>query len=307
MNGRTRGAITLLIAAAALTVAGLASATWASAAEDRHDRREQRRAEHAVAGRLPDPVAGRAEPVPRVEPARRQGRARHLGGHASEHERAVGRSAEPRRAGQLGRGRLLPDAGRQEGPVLREPGGAAGSLRSGRHLLHAPQPAQARGWSRSGSSARRPARTARSTSRARRGWTSATRCAGRSTSTSRAARRRRRPGRDLRQRAAERRPLRAGDPRHRAERRDGERHPAERARGRARGRVLLEPRRDARRPGHLGRDTRESLERPVVDAGQPRPGRQHGRSASHDRRSRGTASSSCSGAHPGPRGAATST
>ena len=31
MNGRTRGAITLLIAAAALTVAGLASATWASA------------------------------------------------------------------------------------------------------------------------------------------------------------------------------------------------------------------------------------------------------------------------------------
>ena len=34
----------------------------------------------------------------------------------------------------------------------------------------------------------------------------------------------------------------------------GERHPAERAEGRARGRLLVEPRGHARRPGHLGRD-----------------------------------------------------
>ena len=41
--------------------------------EDRHDGRQQHRAQHAVARRLPDPVARRPEPLSRVEPARGKG------------------------------------------------------------------------------------------------------------------------------------------------------------------------------------------------------------------------------------------
>ena len=57
----------------------------------------------------------------------------------SSDERALGAPAEPGRARELGRGRLLPDAGRQAGPVLRQQRSAARSVRAGRHLLHPPQ------------------------------------------------------------------------------------------------------------------------------------------------------------------------
>ena len=73
----------------------------------------------------------------------------------------------------------------------------------------------------------------------------------------------------------ERGSLRAGDPGRRAERPDGERHPAERARGRARGRVQLQPIRNPRWSGHLGCHSR-TRRRPVVGAGEPRAERQHG-------------------------------
>ncbi len=59
------------------------------------------------------------------------------------------------------------------------------------------------------------------------------------------------------------------------ERSPGERHPAERAEGRARGRLLLEPRGHARRPGHLGRDAAKRPP-PVVAPGQSGRGGEHG-------------------------------
>ena len=49
--------------------------------------------------------------------------------HPREHDGVLGSPAEPGRAGQLGGGRLLSDAGRQGRLVLREPGAAARSVR----------------------------------------------------------------------------------------------------------------------------------------------------------------------------------
>ena len=90
--------------------------------------------------RLPDPVAGRAQPVHGIEPAGRTRRARHLGGPPGEHGRPLRRSREPRSTDQLRGGRLLPDAGARRRSLLREPQDDGRELRAGRHLLLAPQP-----------------------------------------------------------------------------------------------------------------------------------------------------------------------
>ena len=82
-------------------------------------------------------------------------------------------------------------------------------------------------------------------------------------------------GRALRQREARRHELRRSVAHRRAERRGCERHPAERAQGRSRDRLLFEPRRRARRSGHLVCDTRRRR-RPLVCAGESRLERQHG-------------------------------
>jgi WD40 repeat protein len=43
-----------------------------------------------------------------------------MGRHAGERRRSLGRSGESRRAGQLGRGRFLPDTHPRQGPFLRQ-------------------------------------------------------------------------------------------------------------------------------------------------------------------------------------------
>jgi hypothetical protein len=85
-----------------------------------------------------------------------------------------------------------------------------------------------------------------------------------------------RPGRHLRQRRRRRRSVRSGGSGHRAERPGRERHPAERPQGRERGRLLLEPGRDSRRSGHLGRDA-EERQPGLVGHHEPRLAREHGR------------------------------
>ena len=194
-----------------------------------------------------------------------------------EHERAVGCSAEPRRARQLGRGRLLSDPGRQERAVLREQGGAAGSLRAGRHLLHAPQRERAPGPSRSGFSAPRQARTRSSTSRAVVGRPRAASSGGRRPSTSRAAPpRRASPGEIFvseRQNGARFGPATAVAELNDATANDIQ--PNVRADG-LEVVFTLEPVGDARRSGHLGRDAGDAR-RSVVGPGQPRRRREHGR------------------------------
>ena len=194
------------------------------------------------------------------------------GSPAGEHGRSVGRSREPRRAGQLGGGRLLPDA---------RSAGRASSSSAGRRCRGAAD------WGTSTSRARiagrleraaaarvraRRARTARSTSRGlvRRGRRA------RASSTSRAAPRpspgdifvsKRRRGGGFGPASAVAELNDAG----------GERHPAERAQGRARDRLQLEScrRRSAARTS--GSRSAESCTSSWSAAGQSRPRREHRR------------------------------
>ena len=146
--------------------------------------------------------------------------------------------------------------GGEERPLLRKPGSAARSMRSGRHLLHAPQ------WR--GSVGRAPAaalRSGRPEQRARRAGAVLRR---RESQGSRQEipvllaelHHAERCWRDLCEHAAGQLPLRHGDGRHRAERRDRKRHSAERQGRRAGGRVHVESVRDGGRPGPLERDPR---------------------------------------------------
>ena len=251
---------------------GSSSTGLGAGAEDRRDRRQQLGAEHAVPRRVPDPVTrtGVSLYLASNRPggkglldiwvARRPNRAR-----------PVGRAREPRRAGQLGRRRLLSDAG---------PAAAACSSSAARRSRAAagwatstsPATAGKHGWSEPQHLACAPdgpnsALDEQGPSYVEAG-TRRRRC------TSRAARATV-PGRHLRQRGLRRAGLRPGRGGRRVERPAGERHPAERAEGRARGRLLLEPRGHARRPGHLGRDAAKRP-RPVVAPGQPRRGGEHG-------------------------------
>ena len=73
----------------------------ANRAERRVAARHQPAAQHAVAGRLPDPVAGRSKRVHGVDPAalpwRPEDRSRHLGRAARQRRPAVGPAGQPRR------------------------------------------------------------------------------------------------------------------------------------------------------------------------------------------------------------------
>ena len=169
MTRFSRGSTVLLVIGAALMLTGLASATWVSAQKI-----------DTMGGNHADVNTPSLDGCPIQSPdglslymaSNRPGGKGGLDvwmATRSSTSAALGCSAEPRRARQLGRGRLLSDARREERAVLREPGGAAGRLRAGRHLLHAPERRAARGRSPSGFSAARPARTRSSTSRGRRG------------------------------------------------------------------------------------------------------------------------------------------
>ena len=140
---------------------------WAPAQKIDEIAGQQLGAEHAVRGRLPDPVPGRPQPVHGLDPSRWPRPARHLGRPPAEQGRPVGRTGEPRRAGQLGRRRLLPDADPRRRPLLRQQGSAAGKLRAGDIYFTRSHPRGTAGASRSTSPARPTAPTARSTSRAR--------------------------------------------------------------------------------------------------------------------------------------------
>ena len=64
--------------------------------EDRRDRGQQLRAEHAVPGRLSDSVSGRAQPVHRLDPPGRRRPAGHLGRPPGQQGRSVGSARESR-------------------------------------------------------------------------------------------------------------------------------------------------------------------------------------------------------------------
>ena len=247
MSRRTRGTLIILTTTAALVMAGLAAATWSAA--DKIDAVGGNSSELNTPAQDGCPIQspdGLSLTWPRTAQAGRVGST--SGSPAGRTASPVGRTREPRRAGQLGRGRLLPDAGQHGGLffVSREalPGSCglgdiyftrysrstAGASREPRLRARRPEQRARRAGPIVGGS-RRP--KASCTSRAARatvpgdifvssgfaglGFGPATAVAG-------------------------------------AERRRWQRHPAERPEGRARGRLLLEPRGHARRPGHLGRD-----------------------------------------------------
>ena len=126
--------------------------------------RQQLRAEHAVNGRLPDPVARRAESLHGLHPAGRAGGLDIWVATPPAPARPLGGAGEPGRARQLAGGRLLPDADPRRRALLRQPGGAARHLRTGRHLLHPPNaPAWLERARASGLRARRAQQRARRT------------------------------------------------------------------------------------------------------------------------------------------------
>ena len=208
---------------------------WADRGQGGRDRRQQPGAQHAVPGRLPDPVARRAEPVHGVEPTRRRRPARHLGRAARQHRCPLRRTREPRPADQLAGGRLL--SRRLSGAT------ASSSSAAGR-----PRRAAASATSTSPASTPRTAGASPTTSPARPtgpnsaldeqgpAYVEADETALLYFST----RLRDRSRRHLRQRAARRRRLRPRLGRRRAQQRR-QRHPAERAQGRARDRLLVQP------------------------------------------------------------------
>ncbi len=208
-------------------------------------------------GRLPDPVPGRAQPLHGLEPPGGQ-RPASTSGSPTGRAR-TSRGARPRTSVQpinSAADDFCPTPVQGGGLFFVSRRGASGELRAGRHLLHALQPAP-----RLVGATQPGLRPRRAEHRARRAGPVVRRERRRRLSVLLVAARAAVPG-DIyvsRGSTAGTSGLVAG---RRAQRRGGERHPAERPQGRARGRLLVEPRRRARRPGHLGLRRATSFDAP---------------------------------------------
>ena len=242
MFGKHAVVLTLTLVAAAVTAvvawAGPQFSGWAHGDAGRPGRCE--RGEYPGTGWLSDPVAGRAQPVHRVEPAG-QRRARSLGRPTRKHRRALGQPGQPeRRTGsrpQHQRRRVLPDARARQRAFLRP---QAELVRPRRHLLHALQPGPRLERAERLACAPEGPNTALDemgpsyveAGGGARLYYSSSRSAAQGGAV---------PGDIFVSRMGSRRDLRPRRVGRRAERSDGQRHPAEREEGRPRGRVLLEP------------------------------------------------------------------
>ena len=242
-----------LVGAASLTVAAQAGqqhySAWEPAQKIDEIERQQLGAEHAVPGRVPDPVTRRAQPLHGLEPSGREGPARHLGRPPAEPR--TPRGAHPRTSAS--------PSTRPRTTSVRRRSSSGGLFFVSREALpgscglgdiYFTRYSRKHGWSEPQHLGCAPdgpnsALDEQGPSYVEAGWTPSL-YFSRSSATV--------PGDIFVSEGFAGLGLRPGHGRRRVERPGGERHPAERAEGRARGRLLLEPHGHARRPGHLGRD-----------------------------------------------------